>query len=236
MDQSAAEMIVQWYEELESRLKEVLRGIPYDKKSKSIFLPPLSNLIVDACSLLDTIFREEYQSATGMRRQLTIVDFAKEYETRLGLSEKRTALLLFPLGYVHPFGGWFDLATGSYRGLPWWRAYNELKHNRITHFSHSTLEMAVTTLGALHQVISQMPVFVDTLVRHEMLHTGSWGFDYAIASIKGEQANDSVTVLVETALFATPNGKLDFPPDPEKINPHFHGRGDRLWRYLGRQY
>jgi len=68
MDPAGAELIVIWYLELESRLLSVLKTVSYSAETKSIFLPSLANIIVDTCSLIDTVFREKSTAAQGTRK------------------------------------------------------------------------------------------------------------------------------------------------------------------------
>ena len=47
---------------------------------------------------------------------------------------------------VSPFKGWYrEKATKS---LPWYNAYNLVKHNREEHFAEATLERALTAVTA----------------------------------------------------------------------------------------
>ena len=85
MDDAAAELIVNWYEELEARLSGLLKAIRYNDQTKGLFLLPLANIVVDACSLVDTVFREEYQGSKD-RDKLSISDYCPYFEPLLSLS------------------------------------------------------------------------------------------------------------------------------------------------------
>jgi hypothetical protein len=50
MDEIQADLVVNWYMELESRLVEVIKTTPFNDQTSAIFLPPLANIIVD-CGL-----------------------------------------------------------------------------------------------------------------------------------------------------------------------------------------
>lgn len=234
MDDAAAELIVNWYEELEARLAELLKITRYNAQTKGLFLPPLANIVVDACSLVDTVLREEYQGLKD-RGELSIFDYCSYFEPLLGLSQVKTVLLHYPLRYVRPFEGWYDPGTKQYISTAWWKSHNDLKHDRIRQSGKATLENAVNSVCALHQVMSKLSVFAQALLRHEFLHFGKWAQEYAMSAVFGPTVNRDVTILVETELFATPVGVKAFPKKIEDIKLHDMVRGKRFWRYLGRE-
>ncbi|MCI0555769.1 MAG: hypothetical protein L0287_32890 [Anaerolineae bacterium] len=130
MDQEGAELIVTWYLELESRLLSILRTVSYSDDKKSIWLPPLANIVVDTCSLIDTVFREEYKGSKK-NKDANIVDYRAFFEPALVLSQIRTLVYQYPPSFVVPFSAWGETASESRVELTWWDSYNKLKHNRI---------------------------------------------------------------------------------------------------------
>ena len=81
MTSDQAELVLNWYVELERRLCAILRTVPFNPATAKITLPPLANIVVDAGSLVDTIFREEFSVTSKPRDKLTIRDFAPHYES-----------------------------------------------------------------------------------------------------------------------------------------------------------
>lgn len=231
MDQTQAELVVKWYLELEDRLVQILRVTLYTPETQLIFLPPLVNIVLDGCSLLDGIFREEF-GGSEKRDDLNIVKYCRYFEQTYSLASLRTVMYQYPLLYLKPFEGWYN--DGSYQPLEWWQAYNKLKHDRIQECKNATLKNAVQSLCALHQVISQSQTFIDALIRQDLVCFGQWGKEGAKDAVY--QKKDNVTILIETELFATPLGAKRFPDDVEKISPFHFSSGRKLWRYVGREF
>ncbi len=232
MDQIKADLVVKWYIELEDRLSDILKTTLYTNETENIFLPPLANILLDACSLLDAVLREEYTGLTN-RNDLSIVEYCKYFEPLLKLGSHKTIIYQYPLLYIQPFSGWLS-SSGDYQPLEWWTAYNKIKHDRILEYRRATLKNAVQGLCALHQVVSLCKTFLNALIRQDLVIFGQWGKDYAKEAVY--QANNrDVTILVETYLFATPVGANRFPDDIEKISPYYFSYGRKLWRYVGKE-
>jgi len=237
MNEDSAELIVLWFEELEFRLSEILKTTLYTDQNKDLFLPSLANIIVDTCSLIDTIFREEYRGTTS-REVVNIQDNCLYFEPILKLSRIKTVYLQYPLTYIIPFENWYDDATNEYKPVTWWQSHNDIKHDRIREFQKATLNNAVLSVAALHQVISQLETFKHALLRHEYLYTGQYSLDGALHY--GYDASEKlIKFLIETELFATPvgaGGTKVFPDEVTKINPLSYGQGKKLWKYVGREF
>jgi hypothetical protein len=233
MDDSSAELIVNWYIELEQRLSTILATTLYNNQTAKIFLPPLVNIILDSCSLIDTIFREEYKGKRK-RKELTINDYCSHFESLYMFSGIKSVIYQFPLQYIEPFKGWYNGQKNSYKGLIWWQTYNKLKHDRIKEYSQATLDNAISSVCALHQLISQLETFKKALLRKDFICFGQWGKEYALEIVYDKNQNKEVTILVETELFATPIGAT-FPDKIETISPFFFSYGRKLWRYVGRE-
>jgi hypothetical protein len=228
MDGDQSELIIQWYLELEERIEVFFRNVPYRQDTANLFFPALASVFLDACSVLDATFREEYSGLVS-RDDLAMPNYASEFESRLRLKNRRTLFLQYPPRYIQPFAGWTD-QQGACRALKWWQDHNELKHDRIAKHQNATLENSLLSLCALHQVISQLPCFFHAAKRHNLLHFGQWNSNY----IKNVIYTDpkGATILFESALFATPVGHEEFPADAMDINAVLFGRGNRLWRLV----
>lgn len=224
-------LVVDWYLELEERLHSVLQTTLYTEQTKDIFLPPLAGIIVDAASLIDTIFRDAYEG-DGERTRFNITHFCKEFEPKLKLSNARSLLYQIPLVYIEPFRSWFDQGTGSYRGLTWWSDYNRLKHDRIKEYKCATLSNAIHALCGLQQVLSPLERFKYPLLKRNLICFGQWGKRFAFEEAYRDSPKH-VTILVETSLFATPVGVNRFPDDVKHIRPFHFSSGRKLWRFVG---
>jgi len=228
MNDDQAELIVRWYLELEKRIESFVQTVPYRPDTAALFFPPLASAFLDACSVLDAVFREEYNGSLN-RDNLTMPAYASEFEPRLSLKGKRTLFLQYPPEYMQPFDGWTD-RHGSYCSLQWWQDHNDLKHDRVAEHEKATLENCLLSLCALHQVISQLPCFFHAAKRHSLLHFGTWNpahmEDFIYTNPRGE------TILFESSLFATPLGAEEFPENARHIDATLYGKGNRLWRLV----
>jgi hypothetical protein len=231
MDEFEVSLVVDWYLELEGRLLDVLKTTLFTDEIRNIFMPPLANILLDASSLIDAIFREQY-SGTKERQSLRIVDFAAEFEPRIHFSRRRSLLLQTPLKYIEPFREWYDTTTATYKPLEWWQGYNKLKHDRIKEYKVATLDNAIHSLCGLHQVMALLEVFKNGLLRRDLISFGTWAERYALDRAYS-RSDHNVTILVETELFATPVGVLSFPDDIGAIRPHQFSDGKKLWKFVG---
>lgn len=170
MNQIEADLVVKWYIEMEDRLSKILKTTLYTTETENIFLPPIANTLLDACSLLDAVFREKHIGPIN-RRDLTIVEYSEHFEPLYGFEGQKTIIYQYPLLYIQPFNGWLS-SSGSYQPLEWWKAYNKIKHDRILELKKATLKNTVQSLCALHQVISKCKTFINALIRQD--HVFFW--------------------------------------------------------------
>jgi len=235
MDANGAELVLKWYLDLEARFESLLQTVPLTVDTEEVFLPSLSSIVLEACSLLDTVFRDGYQP-TSQARNANMPAYAQFYDPTYSFSEKRTIVYHHPAQLISPFANWLSTSS-SYQPLGWWQACNSLKHDRIAHYHLSTFRTALFALGALHQVLSRLPVFVDSLLRHDMICFGDWSDQYALSVLRGEQSGDGrITLLIESSLFGTPAGAIEFPETLAEISPWLYASGRKLWRYVGRRH
>lgn len=235
MNSNGSELIIKLYNSLESRLSQFLQFVPYDEHNKNAVLPLLSSIILESGSLIDTIFREEIKKSRKKKENLNINDFSPYFETNFNFSEKKTLFYNYPLSYIQPFSKWFNEKKGKYSRVDWWSNYNQIKHNRIKYSNLSTLETAIKALCALHQIISQLPTFLEAIFRHDIVYYGTWTKEYTKDVLLSN--NPTMTVLVETELFATALGQTEFPEDIKDVTRF----ASTLWspkfrRFVGKDY
>ncbi len=234
MKNDDAELVLDWFGDLEHRLVIFLKTVNYNNQNRNSVFPILANLIVDAGSIIDTIFREELALHSSKRSALTIKHYREYFEPRLKLSAGRVFLYQYPPQFIEPFASW---ASGNAHSLGWWTDYNELKHNRIAEYHRATLKNAVTTLAALFQVIAAINTFFETLLRRDMVDTNGLGISGPkLGLIEWVDDGKSLdTILIESNLFAYPRGRNRFPIELDKLKPAQFGRR-RLVRFMGREY
>ena len=230
MTDESAEQVIIWYRDLENRLLGHLGTVPLSKENRETYLPLLAPLVVEAGSLIDTVFREEYQNPPKDKHKLKIGDYAPNFEATLRLSNVKSLVFQYPPMLLTPFKGWTSKKSGEFAKLSWWSDYNKIKHSRTGEYKLATLNTTVTILCALQQVISTLPTFTRTLWRHNLLasqgHTHRVGQNIEDSNIRG-------WALVETQLFATPIGYYKFPEKIKEISPFEYG-SERLAQFLGK--
>jgi hypothetical protein len=231
MNEEKAENIIQLFKEQENRLSYIIELIPFNESTKKIVLPVLSSIIVECGSLLDTILREEFDDNNKSKKDCNIADFAKFYEDKYHFSKAKNLLLIYPPTYITPFSKWID-SMGEYKPLFWWQNYNELKHRRIENFELSNLETAINSLCALHQIIAQLPTFINSLLRNNMISYGDNNLNYVTVQLNSSQSE--TTVLIESKFFATPIGPQSFPDDIENIKPIDYSSSKKLAHFIGK--
>jgi hypothetical protein len=181
MKQIEAELVIEWFIDLEARLKQFLRTVPINWNSNAM-LPLLSGIIVEAGGLVDSILRREFDLSESRlkRKDLRITEFQKQYERRFSLSSNNTIIYQHPPILLYPFQSWSLPSNLDQSKLEWWDAYNKLKHERIEHYSKCTLSNAVLSLCALHQALSVLPCFFKVLIAHDMIRLREYAIPYAI--------------------------------------------------------
>jgi hypothetical protein len=230
MDRELAELVVEWYLDAETRLATALEMVPLSDQTENAVLPRLASTIVEGGSLLDSTLRAHYLGKKP-KDELDIRDYFATFERKLALSEIKTLLYKRPLQYVGPFKPW----DSGYKELSWWEAYNALKHDRTGSREKSTLRNGVDCLCALHQVIAKLDTFFWPLTDRRLLSFGNWSSTVVSESIYSKDPRHTITIVVETELFATPVGQKTFPVDPADIRPFDFEYGQRLWSFLGRR-
>lgn len=233
MNQTENELVVEWFLDLEARLKQFLRTVPITWNHNAV-LPLLSGIIVEAAGLIDSIFRKEFDlsGCKTRRNDLRITHFQEYFERQYSLSSKNTMIYQYPPVLLTPFRNWVFPSGKQESTLEWWDAYNKLKHERIEHYSRCTLSNAVSALCALHQVMSVLPCFFKAMLAHNMIELRGYSIQTAIENI--EQRHEDLPFLSESELFATPCGKQRFPDDLLTMNRTIIWSSNRLERFLGR--
>jgi hypothetical protein len=233
VNQTEAELVIEWFLDLETRLKQFLRAVPINWNHNAV-LPLLAGVIVEAAGLVDSILRKQFDlsGCKTQRKNLRITHFQDYYEQQYSFSSKNTLIYQHPPVLLNPFREWVFPSGRPESTLEWWDAYNKLKHERIEHYQRCTLSNAVLSLCALHQVLSVLPCFFKALVAHDMIELREYAIRYAIESI--EQGRENMPFLSESELFATPYGKQGFPSDLLETDKMLEWSGKRLQRFLGR--
>jgi hypothetical protein len=240
MNEFQTSSIIQWYEDLEDRLAEFLKFVPFVDRNLEVSSPRLVGVITESCSILDSLFYEATPQTVTIddtvknRDDLHIDDYAKLYAGSLKLPTTKSVAMVSPPVYLIPFKEWESIAAGGhYIPTPWWSAYTKLKHTRIGNLEKATLRNAVDALSGLHQVIARLPSLARAILRHEWLQLGGYNPEIVLAALEGaSQLTD--TYLVESKLFAVPVGPESFPDNIAALRPLYYKCSSRFFRFFGR--
>ena len=245
MDVIKRDLVVQWYSELEEELRRVLAELPPVPSNLGRWSPRLARIAVEACSMVDSLFRQASPDPSTVdgqsiaRSDLKITHFAVLFEASLRLSQFKSILLISEPTYISPFSNWSTVASlSSYVPLSWWQDHTKIKHNRIPHWEKGTLSLAIECLCALHQVISRLPIKVpimaEALLRFDWVSHSGWNPESLVEALRGGYALSGVNLSSETRLFVTPLGPRSLPTDVADFKPVLYGCSPRVGAFFGR--
>ena len=179
---------IPYYLELQRRQFDILRYVSCHENNFETYSVILESLLIDACSFFDslcqTLIREKAETGHQFKQGSAIPDFTAkvtgkadfnfgDYRTLLegdfALSPREINVNVYedalynPIhslpdqvsGYrIAPFNEW---ATGG--SSPWWKAFTDLKHDRMANFREAKLRHVLYSLGA---------VFIVLTIRNEL--------------------------------------------------------------------
>lgn len=159
--QLATNFVISQFLNLESQLEDCLNFVPYISQNKQLVSPKFVPILMESCSLIDSILR--HYSGSGKKGNIKV--FQELCEPDLRLSAKITLFLNTPIVLLGPFSDWRNTTPA------WWSAYNEIKHDRINSMASATFEHTISALAALHQTISSYAIFLGALLRLGWINT-----------------------------------------------------------------
>ncbi len=208
MDEFERNSVTHWYEILEGRLLDFLQLVPPVETNLAVHSPHLAGIILEAAGLLDSVFREISPDPAPVRGtpkradELDIGDYEYLFSSRFDLSNYRSYVLVSPPQVRCPFAAW-----GREEHLPWWRIYNEIKHNRIANLRKATLDVAIEAMCALHQIISRDPNFAEAVLRHHWVKSNMLSPGQAVGALMDDPSYGSINFLLGTKLFLVGRGR-----------------------------
>jgi hypothetical protein len=234
MDEYQTSSVIQWYEELEERLIEFLKFVPFIPQNLNVSSPRLAGVISETCNILDSLFRECLPSSIAGK--IDIVAYANYYAGFLSLPTTKSFVFVSPPIYLTPFEKWSSIASGgNYITLPWWSAYTKLKHSRIKNIKEATLRVAIEALCGLHQTIALLPDLVRTIIRHEWLQLSFEDVESTAERLERRSPSTIDNCLVESKLFAVPIGSSKpFPDDIADFRPLRYRCSERMVMFMGK--
>ena len=185
------------FSSLENRLLEYLNFLPYTKDTCHVVSPCFIPIILDACSLIDSVLRHLI-GESGKRNNFKYL--AERSEDTLELADTYSIFLTPEITFLNPFSSW------NTKVPDWWNAYNQLKHDRLNQYSNATYENTVSAVCGLHQVVARNHHFIPNLISAGWFDGDNPNLSELIAAQyihMGVRTFDLIPV--ETKLFVTPN-------------------------------
>lgn len=133
----------------------------------------LYELLLRACTDFESAYKEKLiaDGCTKRPSDMNINDY-KTLESSLGLEQVEVGILIWRPGtaYIRPFANWSTLNPP----LPWYRDYNQVKHNRNTRFSLASLENVRLALSGLFALLAGLEILPTIQVGYQERHTGGF--------------------------------------------------------------
>ena len=127
-------------------LTGVFGNVHPDSSNRTSFGSRIRNLLILASTEVECEWRAILEANGNTADRFTTNDYHK-LSPILRLDEYNLSLRRYPhYPELCPFGGW-DRAQPT-KSLPWYHAYNEVKHDREGAFEKASLEHAVSAVGA----------------------------------------------------------------------------------------
>lgn len=244
MDEYTGDQVLRWYERLETSILEYSEHVPLVQTNENLESPFLVSCLMDACGLIDSLFRvlvdsKPINGKPKNKGDYNIDDFRNCFSTKLNLPNMRSILLQAPPRYLIPFSSWAEGLNPS-----WWKAYNNLKHDRLTSIKEGTLGAALNALCALHQLLARFPKreMFKLLIRQGWLKINSWNPELILQQFE-DYGTPTAKFIVQTKLFGAPIGAgnhmnnfhlAEFHTDIQKIDLGSYQNGDKLSQFFCR--
>lgn len=128
------------------QLAEICHVVHPTPETFHVYGHAIRNLLLLACMEVETHWRGVLVANGLQDRRFSTTDYAKLHDP-MRLSEYSVSFPSYPwLEPIFPFRGW-DIARATV-SLPWYDAYNAVKHNREAEFHRATLGRAFEAVSA----------------------------------------------------------------------------------------
>ena len=236
LPEPTAHQVYEWYADIELRLKELVRVLPFVRASelREIRSPRLASILLESASLVDTLLRHHlpttFFQANGKRKsrhRATIQDYREQLDATLKLSTAKTLLLLGVPSLLTPFKEWQNQPAD----IPeWWRKYNELKHDRLASAQATTLLDCLLSTCALNQVMTKLPSVRKFVFRFGWSQLAGYNPQVALQDL---ETDCPMSYVAYTDFFATFLTNVGYG-SVDDIRPIMFRNNERLQAHLGR--
>jgi hypothetical protein len=192
----AADFLLAQFTSLENQLKKWIEFVPYVDANKCIVSPKLTPILMEACSLIDSVFCSELSPAGPTQFK----KYAEELEPTRRFGERMSLFLVAPIHSLNPFHNW------NLHIPIWWNAYNRIKHDRLNSIDFATYENVVNAMCGLHQVMSACKSFLGAFLRAGWIDTTDNDLFTSLASVAhlGALHPAPPSMVIESQLFVSP--------------------------------
>lgn len=199
------------YTAVEDDFINYLNYVPWTHDHKEVWSPKLANLLLNIGSLIDSIFRSYFRSYKNsptvdlvedidkIRRKIKpdINGFQKVYEKVYSFSN-REVYILSTEEKLTPWSNWQKQDSSP----DWWKAHNDVKHNRFENKTEATLENTLYALSGLFLVCVLLKEFRPNLVDMEIIKGGSFDKDHLKSVLREDEPIDEVEpIIAKSKLF-----------------------------------
>lgn len=190
------------YNRVERELEDFLGSIPLEPAHLTVWSPILASIILEAGSELDSLWKLQLRASGSESANATI----KEHFEQFGKCMVKKWLVVWSDEgqKISPFAPWDAISTfdkAHYEPLPWWQAYNALKHDRWENKREATIKNAVLAIGGLFLAIVHSPIMEDALLESGWIHT-DFNPELVPAHIHNHVASIPVQASLETSLLS----------------------------------
>ena len=188
---------------LERQLSDCMEYLPFIDANKQAISPKFVPIIMDSCSLIDSILFEI--TASSNKEHFNLKRYSSLHEPNIHLENNASLFLVSPVQMLQPYKNWT-------KGQPqWWNAHNSLKHDRLNNYHFATFTNAVQALAGLHQLMARQREFVGGFLKAGWIDTTNFEVVDNLGS--AARVGSMVDVIVESKLFASASHDNFINPD-----------------------
>ena len=141
------------FEILEADLERIFKTVAPDKNNFEVFGHSIRNLLILACTEVDSLLKDIFININSTKEGIYSTKDYVSLLPLLRLNEYEVSFCHYPsLGTFNPFLNW-DKAKPT-KSIPWYDAYNAVKHDREQAFNQATLKNCICAVVAVGIILA----------------------------------------------------------------------------------
>jgi len=132
---------------LERDIKNLSRYIEFDNENNEVFSIELVRILQIASSEIDVVLKLLCDKLNPRKKHKNINDYKNEIIKSLPVLIDE---VIYASRYSRSFTPWINWKNGS--NPIWWKAYNNVKHQRDIHFKDANLKNTLNAVAALYVI------------------------------------------------------------------------------------